>query len=214
MPDPDVPASQKVMTEIGACTIIPKAGSDFPKILCMESAKGWHKSFLYVKSPEGAEDTLRLLPFVMAPPTSMTNWKSYPSHYSEEVTLVEHRLKTLRKQGLTGDDLAATFISRRFSPLQKRAHKMCQMSGRRDITRHSTFELTDLQVCHRVRAISKSLLSEEWDFGVDPFTRSNPPPEVGVLIRHRPVFLLRAFYLLGLLFINLLLRAEICPPGH
>jgi hypothetical protein len=188
MPDPDVPASQKLMTEIGACTIIPKTGTDFPKILCMESAKGWNKTFLYVKSPEGGDDTLRLPPFIMAPPTSMTNWKSYPSRYSEEVTLVERRLRTLKKQGLTGDDLAATFISRRVSPLQKRAHKMHQMSGHRDITRHSTFELTNTQVCHRVHAISKSLLSEEWDFGVDPYSRGNPPPEVCTSFRHRYYF--------------------------
>lgn len=155
----------------------PKNRHRLPQDPLMESAKGWNKTFLYVKSPEGGDDTLRLPPFIMAPPTSMTNWKSYPSRYSEEVTLVERRLKTLKKQGLTGDDLAATFISRRVSPLQKRAHKMHQMSGHRDITRHSTFELTNTQVCHRVHAISKSLLSEEWDFGVDPYSRGNPPPE-------------------------------------
>jgi hypothetical protein len=136
--NPTVPASEKQMTEIGACTILPRPNSIFPKIMCLESAKGWHKTFFYIKSGAGEADMLRLPTFVMAPPTAMTNWRSHSKNPSAEVQKVERRLEGLNTLGLSADDLVATFISRRVSPLQKRPHKMCQMSGPFDPCRHST----------------------------------------------------------------------------
>ena len=39
-------------------------------------------------------------------------------------------------------DLVASFIARRVQPLQRRSHRMCDMSLRMDPTRTSTRELT------------------------------------------------------------------------
>jgi hypothetical protein len=40
----------------------------------------------------------------------------------------------LRDAGLMPEDIIACFISRQVSPLQRRSHKICQMSGAMDPT--------------------------------------------------------------------------------
>jgi hypothetical protein len=68
-----------------------------------------------------------------------------------------HRVKgELRDVGLTPHDLVACFISRRVSPLQRRSHKICQMSGPMDATWHSTHELTLADILRWIKDICKS----------------------------------------------------------
>ena len=92
--------------------------------------------------------------------------------------LIQALVPQLRETGLTGEDLITTFISRRVSPLQRRVHKICHMSGNLDPTRTSTFELTKAAIRVRVKAIATVRMGEKWTWGLEPYSRSNPPPVV------------------------------------
>jgi hypothetical protein len=177
-PAPGVPAVDKITTEVGGCTIMPRPKSDFPKIPCLESAKGWNKTFFYIESAPGKGDQIGLPPFILGPPTSMTNWKSKSKRVGAEVKLVLERLNDLLAMGLTADHLVTTFLDRRVSPLQKRPHKMCQMSGRFDPCRHSTIALTKHDVYLRAKAISQTSIQDTWEFVAEPYSRDRPPPQV------------------------------------
>ena len=50
------------------------------------------------------------------------------------------------------------------------------MSGRYDPTQVSTCLLTKDQVWTRVKAIAKTSMSAEWEWGVEPYDRDNLPP--------------------------------------
>jgi hypothetical protein len=50
----------------------------------------------------------------------------------------------------------ACFISRHVSPLERRSHKICQMSGAMDPTRHSTHELSPADILWRVKDICRT----------------------------------------------------------
>lgn len=67
---------------------------------------------------------------------------------------------------MTADNLLATFVFRRVCPLQRRTHKMCFHSGRFDPNRVSTIMLDKFEVQHRVKAIAKTNLSENWGWGM------------------------------------------------
>ena len=77
----------------------------------------------------------------------------------------------------TADDIVRTFITHRILPLQRRVHKICQMSGPLDPTRISTFELSKPDVVVKVKAIAKTKMSVDWKWGLEPFSRTNPPPQ-------------------------------------
>jgi hypothetical protein len=89
-----------------------------------------------------------------------------------------HRVKgELRDAGLTPQDLVACFISRRVSPLQRRSHKICQMSGPKDPTRHSTHDLTPADILRWIKDICKcSQATFAW--GLEPYSRDRPAPMV------------------------------------
>ena len=70
------------------------------------------------------------------------------------------------REGLTAVDLIAAFIGRRVLPLQRRPHRICDMSGWRDPCRLSTKELTAEEIAVRVNDISAAGLKvKEWRFG-------------------------------------------------
>jgi hypothetical protein len=87
-------------------------------------------------------------------------------------------IRQLKDEGMSADDLLATFISCRVCPLQCRPHKMCFMSGRHDPCRITTFELSKPEVYRRVKAISKTDLAEDWEWGRSPHDREDPAPDV------------------------------------
>jgi hypothetical protein len=92
-----------------------------------------------------------------------------------------HRVKgELRDAGLTPQDLVACFISRRVSPLQCRSHKICQMSGLMNPTRHSTHELTPADILRRIKDICKSSQAT-FAWGLEPYSRDRPAPSVNPL---------------------------------
>jgi hypothetical protein len=143
------------MTQCGAATIMSRKGSDFPKIELLESCKKWQKSFFYVKNTTDV-DLLNLPEYVDLPPNEMKNWTYNPMNMVGPVNAL-HRVKDeLRDAGLTPEDIIACFISRRVSPLQRQSHKICQMSGGMDPTRHSTHELSPADILRRVKDICKT----------------------------------------------------------
>jgi hypothetical protein len=77
----------------------------------------------------------------------------------------------------------ACFISRRFSPLQRRPHKICQMSGPMDPTQHSTHELTPADILRRIKDIGKSSQAT-FAWGLEPYSRDRPAPTVNPYRRH------------------------------
>jgi hypothetical protein len=170
------------MTQCGAATIMSQKGFDFPKIELLESYKKWQKSFFYLKNTTDV-DLLNLPPYVDEPPTGMKNWTYNPKN---KVGLVNalHRVKgELRDAGLTQQDIVACFISRRISPLQRRSHKICQLSRAMDPTRHSTHELSPADILRRVKDICKSS-QVTFAWGLEPYSRDSPAPTVNLFSRH------------------------------
>jgi hypothetical protein len=164
------------MTQCGAATIMSQKGSDFPKVKLNEYCKKWQKSFFYVKNTTDV-DQLNLPPFVDEPPLAMKNWSYNPKTTVMPVNAL-HRVKgELRDAGLTPQDLVACFISRRVSPLQRRSHKICQMSGPMDPTRHSTHELTPADILRRIKDICKSSQAT-FAWGLEPYSLDRPTPTV------------------------------------
>jgi hypothetical protein len=83
----------------------------------------------------------------------------------------------LTNSGLTLEDIIACFISQRVSPLQWWTHKICQMSGAMDPTRHSTHELSPANILWWVKDICKTMQTV-FAWGLKPFSRECPVPPV------------------------------------
>jgi hypothetical protein len=131
-------------------------------------------------------DLLNLPPYVDEPPTGMKNWTYNPKTTVGPVNAL-HRVKgELRVAGLTPQDLVACFISRRDSPLQRRSHKICQMSGPMDPTQHSTHQLSPADILRRVKDICKSS-QVTFAWGLEPYSRDRPASTVILLSRHTTV---------------------------
>ena len=77
-----------------------------------------------------------------------------------------------------GPDLLAAFVTRRVLPLQSRPHLICQMSGQLDPSRMCTKDMPHEEVAYMVNYLANCKLSEEWQFGKEPYSRANPPPTV------------------------------------
>ena len=74
----------------------------------------------------------------------------------------------------------ATWILRRVLPLQRRAHRICDMGGHRDRSRTCTVQLERDEVRNRVCAITELKIDEKWWFGMMAFTRNDSPPQVHI----------------------------------
>jgi hypothetical protein len=170
------------MTQCGAATIMSQKGSDFPKIELLESCKKWQKSFFYVKNTTTV-DLLNLPPYVDEPPVEMKNKTYNPKNTMGPLNAL-HRVKgELGDAGLTSQDIIACFISQHVSPLQCRSHKICQMSGAMDPTRHSTHELSPTDILRWVKDICKtSQVTFAW--GLEPYSRDRPAPMVNLFCQH------------------------------
>ena len=163
------------MTQCGAATIIPRCSSIFPRVQGLESCRKWLRSFFSMKNAT-RDDLINLPAYVASPPTVQHNWGYNPKDRIAEVNSIYQVVEQLKDEGLTGDDLVATFISHR-------VHKICHMSGPMDPTRTSTHELTKAQIWRRVKANTKTQLTAEWEWGMEPYSRTKLPPVVSDL-RH------------------------------
>ncbi|KAK1650401.1 hypothetical protein QYE76_068206 [Lolium multiflorum] len=162
----------------GAASIYPRTGTSFPRIPTVDSVKNWQMSFFYVRNESPAFDRLNLPEFNPAPPVGRINWGYNPksSDPDAEVNLLWDFLGQCVTEGrLSAEDLLCTYISRRVIPLQWRVHKIGHMSGLLDPTRTSKLELSKAQVAHRVNNITKANMPDNWDWGLAPYDREQPP---------------------------------------
>jgi hypothetical protein len=72
----------------------------------------------------------------------MTNWLHNPRDDRESQRVAQYVEKSQEETNLCAEDIVRTFLSRRVLPLQRRGHKICQMSGLRDPTRITTHTLS------------------------------------------------------------------------
>ena len=138
-------------------------------------------SFFYVKSDNPMFDWINLSEYNPDPPTARLNWGA--NHKSAdpdaEVNMLWDFLQEcVTEGGLCAADLLCCYASRRVLPLQARAHKICHMSGRFDPTRTSKLELTPAQVAKRVNFVSQAKLLDNWNWGMEPYSRKELPPVV------------------------------------
>ena len=59
---------------------------------------------------------------------------------------------------------------------------MCQMSGRFDPSRLSTWEMPHVEVALMVNYIANCNLAGDWQYGKVPYSRANPPPVVSFFL--------------------------------
>ncbi|KAK1642766.1 hypothetical protein QYE76_060571 [Lolium multiflorum] len=160
----------------GAASIYPRTGTSFPRIPTVDSVKNWQMSFFYVRNESPAFDRLNrgIQP---GPPVGRINWGYNPksSDPDAEVNLLWDFWPRVTEGRLSAEDLLCTYISRRVIPLQWRVHKIGHMSGLLDPTRTSKLELSKAQVAHRVNNITKANMPDNWDWGLAPYDREQPP---------------------------------------
>ena len=87
-------------------------------------------------------------------------------------------MQDLVSLGLTGRDLLMAWVSRRVIPLQWRLHKLCFLSGLRDPSRTAREVTLKDEAARLASAIIDGRVEDDWDFGVEPYRRSRPPPQV------------------------------------
>jgi hypothetical protein len=91
------------------------------------------------------------------------------------------RISTMQTEGgLEAADLLLTFVVARVSPLQRRSHNMFFLGSARDPTRHSSKELSELEVARKVNCIADVKLQASWMWGLEPHDRDNPIAEVSL----------------------------------
>src|SRR4051812_29349238 len=73
------------------------------------------------------------------------------------------------------NDLAAAWLHARILPLQRRVHRICDLSGPRDPTRLSTCRIKMEDLCRRLRDITNGHLPEPYHFGLMYLTRREKP---------------------------------------
>jgi hypothetical protein len=141
----------------------------------LESCQKWHQTFFYVRNL-GPVDFINLLAYVLGA-LARTTWQFNPRNSHAETNRIVQYLAVLKGDTrLSSDDIVRTFIARRVLPLQRRAHKICQMRGRFDPTRITTFRLCRAEVAAKAKQISNTKMSAEWKWGLEPYSRKNPAP--------------------------------------
>ena len=61
------------------------------------------------------------------------------------------------------------------------------MSGKYDPTRISTHELNKAEVRRRVKAIARTTMTEEWEWGLEPHNRTRLPEQVSNLATYTDI---------------------------
>ncbi|KAK1667606.1 hypothetical protein QYE76_055765 [Lolium multiflorum] len=171
----NIPAP-KPPVQCGSCIVGKRQGSPFFKFDGLESCRAWQETFFYV-SNDGAPNLIDLPAYDPAPPRQV-NWKYSPGS-SDPVTnrVVRYIEKLKRETDLCSDDIIRTFISRRVLPLKRRAHKMCEMYGPGDPTKITGLPLSKKDVVRKAKQICKTAMPFDWEWGLRPFSSTNPPPQ-------------------------------------
>ena len=129
-------------------------------------------------APRG--DYVNLPAYVAGPPAGrLPQWSFRAVTLSQGGNAAIARLRVMvQSEGLTGPDLLAAFVTRRVLPLQSRPYLICQMSGQLDPSRMCTKEMPQHDAASMVNYLANCQLSEDWQFGKEPYSRANPPPAV------------------------------------
>jgi hypothetical protein len=129
--------------QCGACILTPHQGSPYYRFSGLESCRAWQETFFYVRN-SGPSDFINLLAYIPGAPTK-TNWRLNQKEGHDETNRIVWYMETLNDTtNICADDIVHTFVSRRVLPLQRRVHKICQMTGRKDPTRITTFPCANL----------------------------------------------------------------------
>jgi hypothetical protein len=164
----------KPPVQCGSCIISARQGSPFFKFSGLESCRAWQQTFFYVKN-KGTADFINLPAYLPGTP-SKTNWTYNPGTNHIETNRIVRFLENLKKDtGICSDDIIRAFISRRVLPLQRRAHKMSQMRGRRDPTKITSFALSKEDVVLKAKQIYQTEMPMDWEWGLLPLSAMNPP---------------------------------------
>jgi hypothetical protein len=165
------------MTDCGSCLVAAgKPRYKSPEIV--QSCKNWQTSFFYVKSPDQGPDLLNLPEFSLARPTEKYQWSLKCGVEDCDVDAQVARIAQLEQEGLLPTDLVAAWLQIRVLPLQRRVHRICDMSGPRDPTRLCTWRVKNEDLCAKVKAITSSPLPDPFRFGLDYLTRQQKPAVV------------------------------------
>src|SRR3954464_12352733 len=122
------------MTDCGSCLVV--AGKHKYKSLeIVQSCKNWQTTFFYVKSPDQGPDLLNLPEFTLARPIEKHQWTCKHGLGECDIDAQEKRVAELERGGQLPTDLVATWIQVRVLPLQRRVHRICDISNHRDPTR-------------------------------------------------------------------------------
>ena len=140
--------------------------------------KGWFQTYFYVQNATAA-DHINLPPYSdVQLPAAQPHWSYDPWRSDNDTQVLADRIWELVSLSLTGRDLLMAWVSRRVIPLQRRPHKLCYLSGLRDPSRTAREVMYEEEVAKLASAIIDGLVEDDWDFGVPPYRRSNPPPQV------------------------------------
>jgi hypothetical protein len=165
----------KPVVQCGACILTPHQGSPFYKFSGFESCRSWQQTFFYVRNLSPI-DFINLPAYAPGAP-SRANWKFNPKDTHVETNRIIRFMGELNKNtDIIADDIVCTFISRRVLPLQRRAHKIGQMRGRRDPIRITTFGLRKSDVVLKAKQICRTELPADWGWGLQPLSRKRPLP--------------------------------------
>ncbi|KAK1697705.1 hypothetical protein QYE76_014402 [Lolium multiflorum] len=169
----DIP-KPKPPVQCGSCIIGSRQASPFFKFSGLESCRLWQGTFFYVRN-NGAADLIDLPPFDPAPPTK-TNWSYNPKEsHNETNRIIRFMKQQMKDTDICSDDIILTFISRRVLPLQRRAHKMCEMYGPGDPTKITGLPLSKKDAKDRFPGIESDRRGRCRKRGLDKF---DPDPVI------------------------------------
>jgi hypothetical protein len=140
----------------------------------LESVWTWQKSFFYVQNG-GPEDFINLPEYVPGPP-SLKNWLYHPKDDKESIRIGLFIEKNKKETNLYADDLVTVFLSCRVLPVERRTHKICQISGRMDPTQITTHQLSASDLVLKAKQICQNTLRPSGKYGLAPYSRRNSPP--------------------------------------
>jgi hypothetical protein len=172
--------AESIPVVCGAASLYTRKNASFPGPKGKESCKKWQHSFFYMRNLKKGVDNINLLPFDASGPSNRDSWGASLPHPSPDMGKILQWIVTLQTEGgLRPPDLLLAFLDACVSPLQRRLHKMCFLGSGRDPSCHSFRALTAVAVAQKANRIAEVKLPASWAWGLRPYDRRNPVPEVG-----------------------------------
>ena len=126
-----------------------------------------------------AADHINLPPYSdVQLPAAQPHWSYDPWRSDKDTQVSADQMQELVSLGLTGRNLLMAWVSRRVILLQRRPHKLSFLSGLRDPSRTAREVMPEDEAARIASAIIDGRVEDDWDFGVEPYRRSRPPPTV------------------------------------